>query len=183
MTDAQPLPASAETPSVPTFKRKKRPQATRSSLLRGDTPAESSDTSTREQTPLSGFEGDVDDSTRCAFCGHRHLCALCAGREADEILPFCVQPCSETLEELLALRRLKRSTAGLELDRLNSGERKKRPKPTKISEGGEEGVVVTSSGMLEGTGGGLRAGAGDRIRDDRYADQGAKDPGRTEIAR
>ncbi|GAA5873526.1 hypothetical protein JCM3774_000040 [Rhodotorula dairenensis] len=136
MTDAQALPESNETPSIPTFKRKKRPQATRSSLLRGDTPGESSDGSTREQTPLSGFEGDVDDST------------------------------SETLEELLALRRLKRSTAGLELDRLNSGERKKRPKPTKTGDGGEEGVVVTSNGMLEGTGGGLRAGAGDRIRDD-----------------
>ena len=87
-------------------------------------------------------------------------------RDADQKLPY---PCSETLEELLALRRLKRSTAGLELDRLNSGERKKRPKVPKTGEGGEEGVVVTSSGMLEGTGGGLRAGAGDRIRDDRYA--------------
>lgn len=76
--------------------------------------------------------------------------------------------CSETLEELLALRRLKRSTAGLELDRLNSGERKKRPKPTPGADAAEGGVVALSNGMLEGTNGGLRAGAGaDRIRDDR----------------
>ncbi|KAG0656041.1 hypothetical protein C6P46_000473 [Rhodotorula mucilaginosa] len=137
MSDAHPISAdSSATPAVPTFKRKKRPQAVRSSLLRGDTPGDASDSSAREQTPLSGFEGDAEDST------------------------------SETLEELLALRRLKRSTAGLELDRLNSGERKKRPKVVKTGEGGEEGVVVTSGGMLEGTGGGLRAGAGDRIRDD-----------------
>ncbi|GAA5990733.1 hypothetical protein JCM10908_003212 [Rhodotorula pacifica] len=123
----------SETPTIPTFKRKKRPQAVRSSLL---TAGDASDPSTREQTPLSGFEGDAEDST------------------------------SETLEELLALRRLKRSTAGLELDRLNSGERKKRPKPTKTVDGEEEGGLVTSNGMIEGTNGGLRPGAGDRIRDD-----------------
>ncbi|BGP53606.1 hypothetical protein JCM8202_001473 [Rhodotorula sphaerocarpa] len=136
--------ADAELPSTaadvaaaaPTFKRKKRPQAVRSALLNRDQSAgDASDPSTREQTPLSGFDGDVDDST------------------------------SETLEELLALRRLKRSTAGLELERLNSGERKKRPKVAKPSEDAD-GVTVTSNGMLEGTNGGLRAGAGDRIRDD-----------------
>lgn len=57
---------SSATPALPTFKRKKRPQAVRSSLLRGDTPGDASDSSAREQTPLSGFEGDAEDSTRCA---------------------------------------------------------------------------------------------------------------------
>lgn len=58
---------SSAAPAIPTFKRKKRPQAVRSSLLRGDTPGgDASDSSAREQTPLSGFEGDAEDSTRSA---------------------------------------------------------------------------------------------------------------------
>ncbi|GAA5905332.1 hypothetical protein JCM8208_003819 [Rhodotorula glutinis] len=81
---------------------------------------------------------------------------------------------SETLDELLALRRLKRSTAGLELDRLNSGERRKRAKPTAApGEGGaaDGGTVLREDGTVEGTQGGLRSGAGgaagqDRLRDD-----------------
>jgi hypothetical protein len=170
MSDAHPISAdSSATPAVPTFKRKKRPQAVRSSLLRGDTPGDASDSSAREQTPLSGFEGDAEDSTRCARYSRCLDLRHHSRRDADADKKKLPSLCSETLEELLALRRLKRSTAGLELDRLNSGERKKRPKVVKTGEGGEEGVVVTSGGMLEGTGGGLRAGAGDRIRDDRYA--------------
>ncbi|GAA6001945.1 telomere length and silencing 1 family protein, partial [Rhodotorula paludigena] len=83
---------------------------------------------------------------------------------------------SETLEELLALRRLKRSTAGLELDRLNSGERKKRPKST-LTAGAPgapadgDGTVLREDGSVEGTRGGIRhGGAGnDRLRDDSEA--------------
>ncbi|GAA5939161.1 hypothetical protein JCM3775_003197 [Rhodotorula graminis] len=77
---------------------------------------------------------------------------------------------SETLDELLALRRLKRSTAGLELDRLNSGERRKRAKPTATPGDGapaDGGTVLREDGTVEGTQGGLRSGAGgDRLRDD-----------------
>ncbi|GAA6023288.1 hypothetical protein JCM10207_006221 [Rhodosporidiobolus poonsookiae] len=71
---------------------------------------------------------------------------------------------SETLDSLLALRRLKRSTAGLELDRLNAGERKKRPRAAQ--EGAEEGQgeVVREDGSVEGTRGGIREK--DRLRDD-----------------
>ncbi|GAA5874918.1 hypothetical protein JCM8547_003610 [Rhodosporidiobolus lusitaniae] len=89
----------------------------------------------REGTPGSGFEGDAEDST------------------------------SETLDSLLQLRRLKRSTAGLELDRLNAGERKKRPKTSAVKEDGGDGTVVREDGSVEGTKGGLR-GAKDRIKDD-----------------
>ncbi|TNY20649.1 hepatocellular carcinoma-associated antigen 59-domain-containing protein [Rhodotorula diobovata] len=83
---------------------------------------------------------------------------------------------SETLDELLALRRLKRSTAGLELDRLNSGERRKRAKAAPSAAAGEqgaEGYVLREDGTVEGTQGGLRGGSGgaaaagqDRLRDD-----------------
>ncbi|BGP37601.1 hypothetical protein JCM10449v2_001518 [Rhodotorula kratochvilovae] len=77
---------------------------------------------------------------------------------------------SETLEELLALRRLKRSTAGLELDRLNSGERRKRAKAAPAQEqgaaGGDGTVVFREDGTVEGTQGGLRQMGGDRLRDD-----------------
>ncbi|GAA5849431.1 hypothetical protein JCM9279_000901 [Rhodotorula babjevae] len=80
---------------------------------------------------------------------------------------------SETLDELLAIRRLKRSTAGLELDRLNSGERRKRAKPTAApgeAAGADGGTVLREDGTVEGTQGGLRSGAGgagqDRLRDD-----------------
>ncbi|KAK4049369.1 hypothetical protein OIV83_004101, partial [Microbotryomycetes sp. JL201] len=62
---------------------------------------------------------------------------------------------SETLEELIALRKLKRATGGIELDKLNAGDRKKRRKE------GDSGEQVTADGMVEGTHGGLR----DRVRD------------------
>ncbi|GAA6041752.1 hypothetical protein JCM8097_008313 [Rhodosporidiobolus ruineniae] len=89
----------------------------------------------KEGTPGSGFEGDAEDST------------------------------SETLDSLLALRRLKRSTAGLELDRLNAGERRKRAKAAAEGDAGGDGTRITESGMIEGTQGGLRGGK-DRLRDD-----------------
>lgn len=81
--------ADAELPSTaadvaaaaPTFKRKKRPQAVRSALLNRDQSAgDASDPSTREQTPLSGFDGDVDDSTRYVL---RELAAQCRRMSAQ----------------------------------------------------------------------------------------------------
>lgn len=63
---------------------------------------------------------------------------------------------SETLEELIALRKLKRATGGIDLERLNAGEKKKR---RKVVDG--EGRV-TEDGMIEGTHGGIK----DRTRDD-----------------
>ncbi|GAA5864681.1 hypothetical protein JCM1840_002199 [Sporobolomyces johnsonii] len=136
-TDAPPPDPASEVP-VPAFKKKRRPGA---KLYSRDSPSLSdssaggaaSTSATRDATPLSGFDAadDGEDQT------------------------------SETLEQLLALRRLKRSTAGLELERLNAGERKKRPK---ASEAGE-GTVVTKEGMVEGTHGGLQGGR-DRLRDD-----------------
>jgi hypothetical protein len=77
-------------------------------------------------------------------------------------------PRSETLDSLLALRRLKRSTAGLDLERLNAGEKKKRPKVAAAPAEGADGSVTTAEGMVEGIQGGLRAGGAgkDRIRDD-----------------
>ncbi|BGP29767.1 hypothetical protein JCM10296v2_001512 [Rhodotorula toruloides] len=139
MSDADADISSAPQPTI-TFKRKKRPAAARAhirpSSSTGAKEARSgADGADRAETPLSGFEGDVEDST------------------------------SETLEELLALRRLKRSTAGLELEKLNSGEKRKRARP--VTEGDASGQVL-ENGMVEGTHGGLRGGAAgaDRIRDD-----------------
>lgn len=63
---------------------------------------------------------------------------------------------SETLEELIALRKLKRATGGIDLERLNAGEKKKRRKVVDA-----EGKV-TEDGMIEGTQGGIK----DRTRDD-----------------
>ncbi|ORY90788.1 hepatocellular carcinoma-associated antigen 59-domain-containing protein [Leucosporidium creatinivorum] len=62
----------------------------------------------------------------------------------------------ETLEELIALRKLKRATGGIDLERLNAGEKKKRRKVVDA-----EGKV-TEDGMIEGTHGGIK----DRTRDD-----------------
>ncbi|GAA5963590.1 hypothetical protein JCM3765_004334 [Sporobolomyces pararoseus] len=75
---------------------------------------------------------------------------------------------SETLEQLLAIRKLKRTTAGLDLERLNAGEKKKRPK-TLIAEEGASGssVAKLDNGMIEGLNGGLSSSSGkDRLRDD-----------------
>ncbi|GAA5882327.1 hypothetical protein JCM16303_004073 [Sporobolomyces ruberrimus] len=73
---------------------------------------------------------------------------------------------SETLEQLLAIRRLKRATAGLDLERLNAGEKKKRPKLA-VDETGT-GVAKLENGMLEGMSGGLNSNERDkdRLRDD-----------------
>ncbi|BGP22530.1 hypothetical protein Rt10032_c07g3008 [Rhodotorula toruloides] len=135
MSDADADISSASQPTI-AFKRKKRPAAARSHhRASSNEAARGADGTTRAETPLSGFEGDTEDST------------------------------SETLEELLALRRLKRLTAGLELEKLNSGEKRKRVRP--VAEGDASGQVL-ENGMIEGTHGGLRGGAaaGDRIRDD-----------------
>ncbi|GAA5844387.1 hypothetical protein JCM11251_007594 [Rhodosporidiobolus azoricus] len=140
--------APSSSTAAPTFiKRKKRPQARTLSLreqLAGTGAGSDGDSAGagREDTPASGAEADAEDST------------------------------SETLDSLLALRKLKRSTAGLELDRLNAGERKKRPKVSSTAEGeGGDGTRVREDGMVEGTRGGLKEGAGgaagkDRLRDD-----------------
>ncbi|GAA5942422.1 telomere length and silencing 1 family protein [Sporobolomyces koalae] len=64
---------------------------------------------------------------------------------------------SETLEQLLAIRKLKRATAGLDLERLNAGEKKRRVKAS-------TGETVLENGMIEGNQGGI-AGK-DRLRDD-----------------
>ncbi|GAA5918261.1 hypothetical protein JCM6882_005134 [Rhodosporidiobolus microsporus] len=143
LSSAAPDPSSSA-PAPPTFiKRKKRTQARTLSLrehLQDGTASPEGGATPREGTPGSGFEGDAEDST------------------------------SETLDSLLALRKLKRSTAGLELDRLNAGERKKRPKVSQAEGegGGGDGTVTTKEGMIEGTQGGLRSGGAgkDRLRDD-----------------
>ncbi|GAA6019740.1 hypothetical protein JCM11491_005235 [Sporobolomyces phaffii] len=70
---------------------------------------------------------------------------------------------SETLEQLLAIRKLKRATAGLDLERLNAGERKKRPKAVDAD---GSAVAKLDNGMLEGTHGGLNTANKDRLRDD-----------------
>lgn len=162
MSDADADISSAPQPTI-TFKRKKRPAAARAhhrpSSSTGVNEADSgADGADRAETPLSGFEGDVEDSTRCVWVSFERC------RLADLRLLSCAR--SETLEELLALRRLKRSTAGLELEKLNSGEKRKRARP--VAEGDASGQVL-ENGMVEGTHGGLRGGAAgaDRIRDDR----------------
>lgn len=65
---------------------------------------------------------------------------------------------SETLEELIALRKLKRATGGIDLERLNEGEKKKRRKVV------DADGKVTEDGMVEGTHGGMVKGK-DRMRD------------------
>lgn len=158
MSDTDVGVSSAAQPTV-AFKRKKRPAAARAhhrpSPSAGVNKAGSgADGADRAEAPLSGFDGDVEDSTRWAraFSGRRRLAHISLR--------------SETLEELLALRKLKRSTAGLELDKLNSGEKRKRARP--VAEGDASGLVL-ENGMVEGTHGGLKRGVvgADRIRDDR----------------
>ena len=56
---------------------------------------------------------------------------------------------SETLEDLIALRKMRRTAAGIDLERLNAGERKRR----KVQDTSEE--VQRANGMIEGTKGGL----------------------------
>jgi len=79
---------------------------------------------------------------------------------------------SETLEQLLAIRKLKRTTAGLDLERLNAGEQLSRKKRLKVTNEGVEDSgkeVVGENGMIEGQHGGLKSGAGgarDRVRDE-----------------
>lgn len=68
--------------------------------------------------------------------------------------------CRETLDELIALRKLKRATGGIDLERLNAGERKKKRKVTV----NEDGSRVTEDGMIEGTEGGIKGK--DRVRDE-----------------
>lgn len=70
--------------------------------------------------------------------------------------------CSETLDELIALRKLKRATGGIQLERLNAGEKKRRPKVEQETNPGE---MQLDNGMIEGLNGGLSGGR-DRIKDD-----------------
>ncbi len=60
------------------------------------------------------------------------------------------------------MRKLKRATGGIQLDRLNAGEKKRRPKQEKE---GTPGELVLENGMVEGMHGGLSGGR-DRIKDD-----------------
>ncbi|KAK4048068.1 hypothetical protein OIO90_005969 [Microbotryomycetes sp. JL221] len=62
---------------------------------------------------------------------------------------------SETLEELIALRKLKRATGGIELDKLNSGERRKRRKEGDEEDQDPSGERLNADGTIEGTQGGL----------------------------
>lgn len=158
MSDPTEDTAAAAMPA-PTFKRKKRPAQARSV-----------DPKPLADSALQDADDDHRDSTRCVLASSLESARL---TWADS--PSC-EPRSETLDELLALRRLKRSTAGLELDRLNSGERRKRAKAAPSAAAGEqgaEGYVLREDGTVEGTQGGLRGGSGgaaaagqDRLRDD-----------------
>lgn len=78
------------------------------------------------------------------------------------LIPLC--PFRETLEEMIALRRLKRATGGIELDRLNAGEKKRRSKQE--SNRDANGEVVLADGQVEGTQGGLLQRGKDRIKDE-----------------
>lgn len=70
---------------------------------------------------------------------------------------------SETLEEMIALRKLKRATGGIDLERLNAGEQKKKRRKVASADGGDV-TKVTDSGMIEGTQGGIMGK--DRVRDE-----------------
>ncbi|KAI5475547.1 hypothetical protein MNV49_001180 [Pseudohyphozyma bogoriensis] len=70
---------------------------------------------------------------------------------------------SETLEELIALRKLKRAVGGIDLERLNAGEKKRRKK---AAGDGESGEVVNADGTVSGTHGGFREKGKDRMRDE-----------------
>ncbi|BGP18773.1 hypothetical protein JCM10213_004268 [Rhodosporidiobolus nylandii] len=140
MSDADsPIASTSASEAQPTFKRKKRPQARTLSLRAGA--GGGSGNGSGAGSEVEGAEG-----------------APAEGEEEEG-------GASETLDSLLALRRLKRSTAGLDLERLNAGERKKRARAAAENEGAGDGQVVTAEGMIEGTNGGLRGGK-DRLRDD-----------------
>ncbi|KAM0749808.1 hypothetical protein T439DRAFT_326704 [Meredithblackwellia eburnea MCA 4105] len=70
---------------------------------------------------------------------------------------------SEQLEELIALRKLKRSTGGIDINKLNQGEQKKKKRPRRDDAG--DGTVTRDDGMIEGTKGGI-SNQKDRLRDD-----------------
>ncbi|GAA5992746.1 hypothetical protein JCM11641_001476 [Rhodosporidiobolus odoratus] len=136
--------AAVEADQPTTFKRKKRPQG-RSLSFKIPSGID----------PQSTTDRDVVDGDA----------------EADAAAELEADGTSSTLDSLLALRRLKRSTAGLDLERLNAGERKKRAKREEAGDGeggaGGDGTVINKDGMLEGTNGGIQQGAGkDRLRDD-----------------
>ena len=71
--------------------------------------------------------------------------------------------CSATLDDLIALRKLRRPTGGIELDRLNAGERRRRAEGA----GGEGADKLNEDGTVEGTQGGLLAAnvSKDRVKD------------------
>lgn len=69
-----------------------------------------------------------------------------------------------TLDELIALRKLKRATGGIQLDRLNAGEKKRKPKQENKDDQGD-GEIRLENGMVEGMNGGLSRGK-DRIKDE-----------------
>lgn len=78
MSDADADISSAAQPTI-SFKRKKRPAAARThhrpspsaGVNDGGSGADGADGA---ETPLSGFEGDVEDSTRCVRASNRRRC-------------------------------------------------------------------------------------------------------------
>lgn len=84
------------------------------------------------------------------------------------VLPYTYSPPfhpSETLEELIALRKLTRKPTGIDLVRLNAGEKKKKVKSAKES---EDVGTIGPGGMIEGSIGGITGGGKgkDRIMDE-----------------
>jgi len=89
-------------------------------------------------------------------------------RFTELVLSYLSLNYSETLEQLLAIRKLKRATAGLDLERLNAGEKKKRTR-INIEESTTDGATAKlENGMIEGLNGGLNNSNRDRdrLRDD-----------------
>lgn len=117
---------------APAFKKKRRPQGTSSTKQRSPSPPAAS--------------ADPSDTTSCA--------------SSPPLLHYSLLPHSETLEELIALRKLKRTIGGIDLERLNAGEKKRRAKVDPAAAAAE-----TSGGMIEGTFGGLTKGK-DRVKDE-----------------
>ncbi|SGY69657.1 BQ5605_C004g03045 [Microbotryum silenes-dioicae] len=71
---------------------------------------------------------------------------------------------SATLEDLIALRKLKRATGGIDLDRLNAGEKKRKPKANRDDPtGADPSERINEDGMIEGLHGGIQHK--DRVRD------------------
>jgi len=148
------------------FKKKKRPQGTNQSAPSPDQSQSLSPTATTTQN-----DDDDDDHNKISYV-YTPLQPIQPIQPIPSIPTFNparvltvvrgVVVDSETLEELIALRKLKRATGGIQLERLNAGEKKRRPKVETRDTNGE---VVLADGQVEGTVGGLTKGK-DRLRDE-----------------